>query len=615
MIVLSGMHGTDATSVLVDISRRCSGVRPCVLRDLGGGVDVRPYEIAAQVAYGLSERVRQFGELQFPRLLLGMVVVGSGIDRYDRPRARTELQTLLFGKHRRMIDTIRDVGGSVLDEVDAPAGTKTILGLALDGIAAMARTVRVLRGGAFRWYCEGLGQRFDDPLDALIELYSWEIDGTRKTRAAVDETLCRAFLADLRAAFRDDVRARQRTGNCVALLDNADSLQGQTFLQLLVAARHAAHAQEGCDPLLVVAAGHTRFPVFARRDGHEPQPRSPKRASYTDWASNRDGSAESWLYPVRLDGADDRDRAVVVRHISGAAAVPDAETFADRLTGGHPAGLRLVLRAVSNWASEVKPQNVDLRDILDRPDPDNPEFTVGDAAVDILLPGVASSLRRDLTTCAAPSGVGPAARRHALGQPDDAGSVELDRFCGIDLCVKMPDGTAQAVLHPFLRRVLLHALAARRDNEADDWHTVHTRLRDYNLDPLRDDRPAALYHGLALGDVAAVVAYLDPLLGKINASKWIAELRAITHAPRIAQVNTAPRDQVDTLAPDTNPLTHLVSAMWISNDPLGDPNGTLDVLIAADFDRLAHRAGRGNDVLYDEANKYRTRAIRDQEWS
>ncbi|HET8683245.1 MAG TPA: hypothetical protein VFM54_15455 [Micromonosporaceae bacterium] len=573
--------------------------------DLAGTTDARPYEIAAHLAYGLSEKVRQFGELKFPRLLLGLVVVGSNIDQHNRPKARAELRNLL-SNDQQLVDRVREVGKLLVDEVAGATGAGSILGLGLDGIAAARWSLRVLRGKAFSWYREGTGQRFDQPLDALIALHSWEVEGTPRAHADVDETLCAAFLADLRAAFSNGLAAWRRTGNCVALLDNADSPEGQAFLETLVAVRQAAHAREGCDPLLVVAAGHTRFPSFAHQDGQEPAPRRPQQASYADWAAGRDGTAESWLYPVRLDGVDARDRTVLVRRSPRATAVPDAVALAERLTGGHPAGMRLVLRAVAAQAARVDPHAVELRDVLDLPDPGRPERTVADAAQAMMLRGVPAALRRDLTTCAAAADVAAAARRHALGLAPGGGAGALDRFCATDLWVSQPDRSARPVLHPLLRRVLLHALAARPEDAPDGWRSVHTRLRGYYLGE-RDDEPAALYHGLALGDVTAVAAYLEPRQRTLDSRRWLVEVKAITRAPRLTRSPApAPLDQAAELAGGRETLARLVAALWISNDPLGDPNGTLDVLIAASFDRLAPRSVN-DDVIYDEANRYRSR--------
>ena len=53
-----------------------------------------------------------------------------------------------------------------------------------------------------------------------------------------------------------------------------------------------------------------------------------------------------------------------------------------------------------------------------------------------------------------------------------------------------PARPTRPVLHPFLRRILLDALAGRPGNDPDSWSAVHTRLRGYSL-AARDDQPAA----------------------------------------------------------------------------------------------------------------------------
>ncbi len=50
--------------LLREVERRCSGVRPCVRQDLEARAE-RPHEVAAHLAYGLSNRVKQFGRLRF----------------------------------------------------------------------------------------------------------------------------------------------------------------------------------------------------------------------------------------------------------------------------------------------------------------------------------------------------------------------------------------------------------------------------------------------------------------------------------------------------------------------------------------------------------------------
>src|SRR5213080_538793 len=175
-------------------------------------------------------------------------------------------------------------------------------------------------------------------------------------------------------------------------------------------------------------------------------------------------------------------------------------------------------------------------------------------------------------------------------RPGHPGPAALDQFCATDLCVSTPARPTRPVLHPFLRRILLDALAGRPGNDPDSWSAVNTRLRGYSLAE-RDDQPAALYHALALGDIAAVVAYLDAQLGTLDTARWLAELKTITRAPRVAQSKApTPRDQVKDLVPDREPLARAVAAMWVGSDPLGDPHGTLDVRGPAASQRTVRRA-------------------------
>lgn len=443
----------------------------------------------------------------------------SAIDRYDREQARKDLRGLLDNS-RNLMTKVREISDILLDE--APGGIRTVLGLALYGIRAAIPTVRVLRGPGFRWYREALGLTFPDPLDALVEFNALEVKQTPQALAQVDEVLCAAFLADLRDAFTKGLRARQRTGNGVALIDNADSPAGQAFLEVLVTLR---------------------------------------------WPR--------------------------------AAAVPHAAAFAHRLTHGHLWSVCLVLRAVATAVERVGAQAVDLRGVLDWPDPDHPDRTLGDGAIDRLLRGTPSELRQALITCSTASDLSSPSRLQTLGR--EAG--KLNGFCSTDLC-----GSA---LHPFLRRVLLHALAGRAANDPDRWQAVHRRLRSCDEDEDHDSTQT-MYHTLALGELAPVAAHLDARFAAADKVSWSAELHTIAAAPRLAgpAVQT-PREHVEELTSvavaDLEPLARLVAALWIGADPLGDPGRTLDLGIAADLELLARRAGSNRDVLLGEANRYRTR--------
>jgi hypothetical protein len=102
VILLLGTCGSGKRVLLEQLNRRCAGVRPCVLRDLETQ-KLRPHEVAARLAFGLSRRVRQFGRLKFPRLQLGLVAIRSAISLDDYEQALGKLSTLLKSHHHSVI--------------------------------------------------------------------------------------------------------------------------------------------------------------------------------------------------------------------------------------------------------------------------------------------------------------------------------------------------------------------------------------------------------------------------------------------------------------------------------------------------------------------------------
>lgn len=623
VILLLGTRRNGKTELLKEIRRR-AGVRPRVLRDLGSS-ELRPHEVAVALAFGLSAKAGQFGRLQFPRLALGLVAIRIDADLHNPEQARRNLRSVLSRDRRGLIAKLRAVTEGLPEELGAPAGAGRILGLVLEGLGALW-TKKSLRGRPFMWYRDALDVSLQDPLDTLLELNLLEAQGTQEGRDEIDVVLCRAFLADLRDAFTTGWRAKLRTGNCLTLIDNADSSTGQAFLRILVneRGRHAesryvknrrAKDMDGdCDPLVVVATGRTWFPEFALREDGSLLTRSTRQATYDDWASSRGSGPKSWLYPVELGDLDAREDSHEDHpELSALARMwPQVSSAAyvvrklHELTYGHLQSSDLVLRAIADAVERDGARDLDLRGILDWPDPEDRAQNVAGGAIDRLLPGMPSALLSTLTTCAAAPAVGspwPFPRK-----PDE--------FCNTSLwTVRVGPVTARRfVLHPFLRRVLLYELAKR-----DRWKAVHSRLRThYKGDG--NDLTLALYHTLALGELAPVVARLAERFAELDASEWLRLLRAVTAAPRRAgPADQTPEEQAWALAAGTDAgggdvqdvLVHLVPAMWISKDPLGDPNRTLDVFITAHLNNLAGSAGSEAGVLLHEAKRYDKRGQRE----
>ena len=70
------------------------------------------------------------------------------------------------------------------------------------------------------------------------------------------------------------------------------------------------------------------------------------------------------------------------------------------------ASARLVLHAIAEAVERDGARSVDLRGLLDWPDPGDRKQTVAGGAVDRLLPDAPNDLRNHLVTCAATRGVG-----------------------------------------------------------------------------------------------------------------------------------------------------------------------------------------------------------------
>lgn len=619
VILLLGTRENGKTALLKEIHRRAGG-RPRVLRDLGDS-DMRPHEVAVALAFGLSEKVKQFGRLKFPRLALGLVAIRIDADLHNPDQARRNLRNVLSEERRGLIAKLRAIAEGLATELGAPPGAGVALGLALEGAGALW-TEKSLRGRPFAWYRDARAVQFEEPLHALLELNLLEIDGTQEGRAEVDKVLCHAFLADLRDAFTTGWQAKARTGNCLVLIDNADSPAGDAFLEILVKERHrhAANTSGDCDPLVVVAIGRTWFPAFALPSGHPRRTRSPRQATEADWADKRDGTPRSWLYPVALDDLDASDDvhddhpelSSLARQWPHATHVAYVLRKLHELTYGHLLSSDLVLRAVAAEVERAGGNYVDLRGVLDWPDPDHPIKKLAEGLVDRLLPDAPPALRYDLTTCAAAGDVGIPVRWRAVGHPHTP-HPELDQFCSTDLWAVRVDpnrGRGQC-LHPFLRRVLLHELARRGEHDPDRWEVVHGRLRDYYQGEGRD-LTRAMYHTLAAGDLAPVVAHLHQRFAELDKRRWLDELHAITAAPRLAGPATQDaRKQATELDGNGDALAQLVARLWISKDPLGDPDRTLDVRIEAHLKELAKLPSPEADVLYDEAQRYQKRGQRE----
>jgi hypothetical protein len=614
-VILRGPRGSGKSALLDEVARRFKAV-PQGGFDFDASGTVRPRIVVTSLAFQLARKVGQFGRLSFPRLLLGLLAIDCDIPLKDHDEALAALRKQLDEDHRlvRLRAVVTSLSEEMVRGQVLPPGSKTATDLGLDLLAALVFR-RVLRGAGLAWY----GRSGDDPYDALVHLNWLDHDHAGQLHEAdkVDDVLCGAFLADLRAAFTQARGAGARTCNCIVRLDNVDADRGR-FLDALVRARHdhAERTHADCDPMLVLATsrrradgGHAPLGMASFR-GTDQDVRTPETASYDDWERHRPRPRTwgSWLYRVRLRDLTLEEVDGLVR---GAGAARHHGPFVHGLTSGHPWAVELLLATLSA-AGDVDPDGIDLRGVLDWAVPaEKSDHAASDTfaarALTYLLRDLEASLRPHLVTGASASNLADMVHSDTLRPvlPDIAQQLHamVTDYLWVDV-----DGRA---LHPMLRRLLLHELAGRDDRDPNSWGQVHSRLRD--LYRMEGNEARALYHDLALCHVRPTVDHLravfdrQPRATREEVLSWRADLVAITSAPYRPPATLSPREHLAELVTMARKGTELDAAvailalaMWIAGDPLGDPHGTLDTLIKDSSMHLRSAAWGAFDFLFDD---------------
>jgi hypothetical protein len=377
------------------------------------------------------------------------------------------------------------------------------------------------------------------------------------------------------------------------LLDNSHLPAGQAFLSVLRQVR-------GEDPVAFVATSREwnaswrdqwQRPGIADEPGSAlPPPRRPDQAGGD--ATNAERLSQDW-YLVLLGELTEQDTTELA---------PSHASFVHRLTGGLPWAVGRVVSALPD-----SPSVRDLRSVL--------AGLADDSAKYLLQEFESLTEQDDLITASAGRGIEFLADPQVLGSEMAYGLGEL-RAPLVNNFWVCREGE-RLVLNPWLRRVLLHLLAARPDDHRACWTKVHTLCR------VRQEKHGsqveALYHRLALEDVESVVAHLsgpldaDDVLFDDRAGRlWLRDLDAITAAPNRLPADRDPRDQVEQLietthhAKNARALSRLVAAKWLYGDPLADPSRTLRQTIATALDHVAIQVhGAGALALQDRAEAYR----------
>ncbi|WP_280414922.1 hypothetical protein [Nocardia carnea] len=643
VVVAVGPPGSGKTVLLHSLAQRCAKL-PLAHVDLGRG-ERTPREIFGELAFELGRKRAQFGSITFPQLWLCVVAVGSTL-HLQADNRRAALQSL-----RQVVSSAQPMEArsqSVADILEAagqvPEGLSPWVGMAVESLLQSLNRLsirrRIKRGPRLT------GEEVERD-DMLIDLAKWA-HGDDESRAEADAIFGMAFLHDLRHAY-SGMRGTGRTLNSVLLLDNVHSPSGRHFLQTLREARRRNGAEP--DPLVVVATSAQWLPAWSecwhrpgmhrfsditerrepehRTGGLEwPEPRTPPDI-FTDWAS-ADNPAASWFpwYLVdlsRLSAQTTGDLAADQRMRS----VPRVADFVRALTGGNAAATTDVLAALEQTGeddplacartvltSAVGTHHDPLQEPVDAPG------TVLERARERLLGDFAAAENlRDLVTAAAGRTVDVLYQREILDSALPDGEALLQELRN-RLWIRTGGGPEpEMVLDTWLRRILLCELADREPDDPRSWEGTHTICRDVYRRKFEEGEAAAeiaaIYHDLALGELGAAIEYLErPFLpghtefGHTAATDWLSDLDLITSAPRRPDAEGTPFTQVETIVRDNglepeHEMAWLIAALWVSNDPLGDPQRILDRTIENEFRQLARGLGRGALLLYERAERYR----------
>jgi hypothetical protein len=142
--------------------------------------------VLTDLVFELNRPCPGYGQLGFPRFVVGELAIHQPLDVTDRGRARAQMEQAL--EEHRSIDKL----GSFLEALAKrrridPAVTRVGLRLALKAMTSWGGGRRAVLGRGVDWYGQQNHGFSNDPLEALVDL-------NRRSRRTNDELDQRAFL-------------------------------------------------------------------------------------------------------------------------------------------------------------------------------------------------------------------------------------------------------------------------------------------------------------------------------------------------------------------------------------------------------------------------------------
>jgi hypothetical protein len=599
----------------------------------------RPLAVLQELAERLAPRKKDMPGLGFAAFNTLARAATADLPA-DRAAALRELEILLA---RPPADP-SGAGATVLDVLDAfslPPHIRAALRVAVPvGRWSKPHLVRRWRLAQIRRYADR--RQLADPLDYLYELNKDHRATDRDRRRIAAQDLYAAFLDDLRGAYGDRLDGGDGTPRCLVLIDNVDSDLGNRFLKLLCEARRAP------DPLLLVCTAGS-YPEVFESAGFWFSPGAPLPNGWdTGHAEFRPERRSDALLVGQLRDLHRREvegQAEELLQALAAVGRPGGTPESDHpvawlgwalyeLTRGQPVVLRRLTEALlehgtqPRWDDRLRHAvTPGLRGkLLNRllPIRSTPELRA------VLVRAAACpDLLRAREAKKVWDGVGDAARKEFDDFVTDPLTTEHAHARGAQAEGEPPVPT----LHPALRHLLLHELAAA---EGDQWTALHTAIRDEpGAADQRAARRLAAYHAMSAGDLRPAAVYLTERFEQGTPESWCGDLCRLRRAPLRAPREGGSADPftryeeavafVNDSAVDgrLRTVARLLAASWIGpeprtasatdragdpyRDPLGDPYQELHQAVVVHFNTLATHAERGdwNKELLAKAKQYR----------
>ena len=215
VLVVEGFRGAGKTALLSALDELLDQRVPHAQLDFEANRHASVPQVLAALAFGLSRKCPRYGVLQFPRFIVGQLVMGLELDLTDHAQARRQVVAAL--ERQRGVDTFTDVLVETAGNVLKTMGTGTGLPVEPPGRHMFERGLkwltarapgRIVLGSFQDWYGHRDLGLTNDSVDVLVDLNRWAGDATDdNSRQRVDSLLWAAFLADLRAEFDRGRRA------------------------------------------------------------------------------------------------------------------------------------------------------------------------------------------------------------------------------------------------------------------------------------------------------------------------------------------------------------------------------------------------------------------------